>query len=410
MFFKGIIDKIKGLGKEKEILKGSIYSNTVYTNNHLEIVSEAFRECWGSAPKETFEDKLGYVSRGVRMGHESVLEHSNVITQYMFNKDYLQELAEVLTCCKYLNTKVYDHNGILILIIGGSIRGYKHIIRTIKNPENRLAKVILEEMYNLHSCYFVDFIDDGIMDQNRFLDVEDESLVNRNSVLGKEYYDIINIDDINTIYNNCICNSQLDVVDDMLDMTTITIHFKNISRLISQQYTRHRAGITQLSQRYVDCTGFRFNPPHLFKPDMYDKDTRYKVSLAGQEFEFTQQDLGDALVGLYGQLIAKPGEIINGKPIEGKMLKEDARSYSPGSMITSFYMTFTIRNFIKFLQLRTEKGAQAEIKLNAKDLEKDLNSFLNENIGNLNIYEFLLPNYKIHHKDIEEEDIDEVIK
>jgi hypothetical protein len=125
-----------------------------------------------------------------------------------------------------------------------------------------------------------------------------------------------------------------------------------MSRIITQQVTRHRNGITQESQRYVNYTGAMFNSPAKFK-DKYDPHKIYKTSVGN----YTMESLGEVLTLVYGELVNQGVE------------KEDARGYLPGNtQCGKLYMTFTLRALMVFLHLRLDSHAQAEVRLSAEDL------------------------------------------
>lgn len=391
--------------KEKEIMKGTIYSNFIYCNNHVDIIYTACKECYKGKLNDDFEGKLKYIGDKVNLGHESVLEHSNIVTYYEFSKEYINELTEVLTVCKYVYPKIKMENGKIHFIIAGSIRGYKYIIRNINNYDNRIMKEILNQMYNLYSCYFIDFIKDNIMDQDRFIDIEDcTSLISYNyNYNNSEKIDYINYDNISLIYNKC---KNIISNDDILDMATVTIYFKDVSRIITQQFTRHRNAISQASQRYIDETNGVFNNPAEFK-DIYNKDREYTINIKGNNIAnpipltFTLQDLGNLELNIYKTLRS-----------EG-LLKEDARAYLPNNISSSLYVTFTLRNLIWFLYLRDDKHAQAENRLLAHKVFEYTENILDKykDIITEDMFSYIMPNYK---KDLISsesyyDDIDEII-
>lgn len=78
----------------------------------------------------------------------------------------------------------------------------------------------------------------------------------------------------------------------------------------------------------------------------------------------TLQELGDAMVGIYPQLV-EPAD--NNK--DYALMKEDARAYLPSNTeCRKIYMTFTYKSLNKFLQLRESPAAQAEIRMYAKSI------------------------------------------
>lgn len=397
-----------------------VYSNKngigyiMYENDHVTIVHDACRICYNKKVDNTYEEKLKYIASKVKLGHESILEHSNVIIKLELNKELYPELAIVLSHCRYLNTKVKEVDGMISVLIGGSIRGYKHIIRTMDEfTNNKVFNILFELMYELPYCYFEDLIEDEIFDRYRFknldskvkVEMEGEEIVKQLRYMGtkvqRDKFDIVGIDDVTYVYNQLSEKEKLVfTIDDILDLTSLTILFKEVSRPISQQLVRHRAGITQLSQRYVNMENGKFLSPDMFKPEEYDKNKEYEIRLDKISIYKNLQDLGLLLNTVYPQLV-KQG-----------LKKEDARAYLLNNTETSLYMTFTTKNFIKFLQLRTEKAAQAEIRLLALELEEIFKERMLDSIGE-DIYAYILPKYtriSLELDNMAEEEIDEVVE
>lgn len=392
----------------------------IYENDHVNIVHDACRICYNNYKENTYEDRIKYIAGKVKVGHESILEHSNIIVKLYLTKETYPELTKVISHCRYLNIKIKESKDVVIVLIGGSIRGFKHVIRNMESFENTVFMTILNLMYELPYCYFEDMIQDEIFDRHKFknidrrieLEMNGEEIKTQRRYMGKKFstekFDIIGMDDISKVYKEFDEEEQsLFNLDDILDLVSISILFKEVSRIISQQLTRHRAGITQLSQRYVDMEGGKFLSPDMFKPEVYDKNKKYDILIEvdkktkeGIGQFLTLQEIGDMVNTIYPQLIRQG------------LLKEDARAYLTNNTVTSLYMTFTFKNFIKFLELRTHKSAQAEIRLLAIELEK---IFKEANIDILgeDIYAYLLPRYTRISLELDtmgEELIDEIIE
>jgi len=162
------------------------------------------------------------------------------------------------------NTCIKQYKDYYILLIGGSPRAYKHIFRTYIGSNNIILneiRKVMQEYTNL--SLYEDFILDDIFsgDDNSDICEIDEQRNKITPIKLSEYVTILNIDNIVKIFNQLDGNFN---INELLDMCTITMDFNNISRIISQQFTRHRNGITQESQRYVDYTNKRFNSPEIF--------------------------------------------------------------------------------------------------------------------------------------------------
>lgn len=383
----------KRLRQFGKVYTGGVWCNVVYQNPHLKVVSDACSICYDVKTDRTEEECANYIERRIATGHESILEHSNIIIECEFkNTINPLDIYEILTLCRFLNTTIkYDKKTeIYQLIIAGSIRGFKHIIRKNKNPENKIYKAIKQSFFQIHSCYFKDFIDDNIMTKNVFVDMLPNQMI---EYPKDKVVNIVNIDNINKIMDELHCS-----FDEVLDYATITIFVNGISRTASHQLVRHRAGITQKSQRYTDSSNLKFINPCDFKSDKYDKEKEYKINFTEESDTSMYKkadEIGSMLMHIYPQLK------------EQGMLKEDARSFLPSNVETSLYMTFTLRGILKFLELRTHPAAQAEIRYMAQNLKNQLNELDSRLIN----YDYLKPEYlKEEEKCKIENDIDEILE
>lgn len=361
------------------------YTKILLCNDHIDIVADACAECYQVNTEKTYEEKQEYIRKRIATGHESILEHSNIVMLIHINKDKLKELSYILPYFRYLNYRIKYDDYSIYLLIGGSIRGYKHIFRNVDDLNNSILGFIKNGLYeSSNSCYFEDFIKVGIM-EDRFLNIPREI----NPIDGTNMT-LVNVDDIYIIIdeleklklyedNHTIINGDcLFNINDLMDMCTVTIHWKKVSRVISQQLTRHRAAITQKSQRYVNYSNTEFLSPDQFKPDKYDSNKEYSVSLSipnkdSVELTGTLKEIGTGMLTIYTDLF-KQG-----------LLKEDARAYLPNNVETSLYMTYTLRQFIFVIKLRTDAAAQAEIQL----LFNEAKSLFNK--VNMDSYDNLLP-------------------
>lgn len=398
IFLKKLFTKTNQKVKNQSNLTGDVEYYIVDHNDYIDLVHDSCSICYNrSVENRTFQDKIDYIYRRGLTGHESIYEHSNFIIQYTCDEKLLHEVVEILDINKYLNSKVKQIDGKVFLLLGGSIRGYKHIVRNIENSDNKIYKAILDSMYDMNKCFFGDFIKDNIMEEHNFRlsDIDDQPHFNRIKLENSTIRHMYNIDSV--MHRLIEIGSPFDY-EDLLSMCTITIYFEEVSRSISQQLVRHRGtGITQASQRYINASNASFLSPANFKPEKYDKEEKYEINFGNKKHHFTLQEIGDEIIKIYPQLI-KYG-----------LLKEDARSYLPMNVKTSLYMTFTFLGFIKFLQLREEKHAQAEIQLLAKELGVEFRKQLN--LGD-DIYKYLEPKYTRIETELEEtyKDIDEVIE
>lgn len=365
--------------KEKQNMKldikrtGDIEYDFIYANDYINIVHDACSICYGRNTERTYDERRDYIRR--RSNHESIMEHSNVIINYTIDEALVTEALDVLEYAKYLTYRIKNVEGKVFILVAGSIRGYKEVIRNIKNTDNKFYRAFLNSMYYIDECFMKDFIEDEIMNFYDFKTVIETE--NHFDKIKLKRSSIINIDDIKLVYSRIMSLALPFELEDLLNMCTTTIKFEEVSRVITQQLTRHRAGITQASQRYINYSNAKFFSPDMFKPDKYEKDKKYEISFMDTKVEATLQELGQAIISIYPQLV------------EQGLLKEDARAFLPNNTESSLYMTFTLWGLIKFLELRTDKHAQKEIQLIALEIEE----VIKKQLGN-NIYDYLLPKYK----------------
>lgn len=381
--------------EDTKTFTGDVENQLTVFNNYIDLVHDSCSICYNRCIADrTYEDKLDYIRRRAATGHESIFEHSNFINYYVCDEGLIEDVLEVVDVNRYLHEKIKVIDGKIFILLGGSIRGYKHIVRNIENPDNKFYKAILQSMYSMNSCFFADFIEDNIMDGNKFLDLnnqpESEPIVLDKSIIR-------NMDNIHSILEELEKIGSPFTFEDLLPMCTITINFTEVSRIITQQLVRHRdTGITQASQRYINYSNGVFNSPDRFKPEKYEADHKYEISFGNKKHHFTLQELGDEIIKLYPQLI------------NHGLLKEDARAFLPMNINSSLYMTFNFKGFIKFLELREEKHAQIEIQQIAKEIGAPFREFLRVD----DIFKFLEPKYKSIPNVLEKEfeSIDEIIE
>lgn len=371
----------------------------VYMSDAVDTVYPACASCYGISEEKnkTYEERLNYIGRRVRAKHTSILEHSNVIIQVFIplketerlyesiieinshikpelcdisdsDQDIMTMVSEVRDVCRYLNIntttiKDMDNNPILKMTISGSIRGYRYIFESIKNRQNKLFVSIFNVLkLVVPKEFFIDFINDGVMEEYTTVEITKDLSENVSTKVSNstttDMIDIINADGLSNVSNLL----QLDK-DLCLDFITITVDFKNMSRIITQQVTRHRNGITQESQRYVDYSKSAFNSPDKFKDKYIGK--KYNTPLG----EYTLEELGYLMTSVYPHLVNQGVD------------KEDARAYLPQNIqCGKLFMTFTLRTLFSFINLRTDPHAQAEVSAYATKLSeltdiyaKDLN-------------------------------------
>ena len=381
----GFVDKLKNfMTKEDKHIENTsdfVASYAIASNNFIEVAHRAARICVGMDYDRDREKQKANVSKIVGYGHESVLEHSNIITGVVVGKQNdTFALVEFLSGLKYLNYHIYDESqDEYVILIGGSLRGYKHIIRNVNN-DNVYVKHIKNILYdNTPKELNEDFIRDGIMEESNFFDNEYLNKVEmyENSKKETGRVELISIDDPFIIANEVRKLFDINIpVRDILDLCTATFLFKRLSRTASHQLVRHRNGITQESQRYVDYGNASFIDPLLEEAIANHEETK------DDTYSAKLRDISAYCVDSYNEL-RKEG-----------IKKQDARAILPNNIATRLYMTFTYTNLIKFIELRTAKGAQAEIRNIANDVKEIFldNQEIFENEEDM--YSYLEPVYK----------------
>ena len=365
----------------------------VYVNDGVNICATACASCWNVKLPNGYDARSEYIGKRAATGHTSILEHSNVV--FLISTRNLPDLVEFLGDVRYANTLVKPSNvdiGVYYLLIGGSWRAFSDILLKVPSiADNSVTKTVVELIYRyIPSNAMLDIINAGILPLENFQNVSILTDTYKETILNDNIR-VLNIDSFTGMvqYISAI-TSEPDVfsVADLLPFLSVTIDFKNMSRIITQQLTRHRDGITQESQRYVNYSTAMFNSPHKFNPK-YDSNHYYSISFGGKDFRMPLAKLGENIVSLYGQLTDKQS---NG---EHALLKEDARGFLPGNtQCGHVYMTFTYYSLIKFLQLREDAHAQAEIRGYAEVIGKWFRETIskeNSIFGENDIFLTLLP-------------------
>jgi thymidylate synthase (FAD) len=129
----------------------------------------------------------------------------------------------------------------------------------------------------------------------------------------------------------------------MFEHATATFLVEGVSRACTHQLVRHRlASYSQQSQRYVNEQGFEYVTP----PTVGDNQK------AKRRYEEAVESARKA----YKELL------------ELGVPKEDARFLLPNACATKIVVTMNFRELMHFIQMRTEKGAQWEIRALALEM------------------------------------------
>ena len=385
MNIKTIIGKIFNI--KENLYDGQILACPIYLgNDNVGMVHKACKVCVNGAVSSEYADQLKNISNVVGLGHESIMEHSNIVILLEVSDNYAKfDMAELFSCLRFLRFKVYELKGKTVVVIGGSIRGYKYIFQNIANQNNIFLPYIKQCLYDLTPKeFYKDLIDANIVEENKFISYvknreEFPYEINTDNV-ETDRVSIEDISDFNLLKYAVKDITGIDMpTKDILEFCTISILFKNPSRTASHQLVRHRNAISQESQRYVDYGKALFVDPVLEEKNT--DNTRYDITIFGQQFSnISITDMANLEISLYSQLRATG------------MSKENARAILPNNVCTKLYMTFTFDSIIRFIQLRTDPAAQAEIRNIANDVKKLFLANVEQFIG-LDIYEYIKPSY-----------------
>lgn len=364
---KKITEESVGFGAAKAYLLGM--------NNAIPICAAASACCWDKPIPEGYQEIADYVGRRSKTGHTSILEHSNFVVYIKVGDTYTEEFIKFLTWVDYLETYSEKSNDGTYwhFIIGGSYRGFTDLYKKAEDLNNPILQAITAILYQYgNSAAFEDVCAYGLMDKDLFQDLEpDENFKLLSTALPEsantELFEVIGMDSIKKLFTNLYTvepeAAEKITTFDLIKFVTLTVLFKNMSRTCTHQLVRHRNGITQESQRYVDYSKGCFSSPAKFKPDKYNPEHKYAIRFGSSGLmHLTLDEIGEAICKIYGQL---QDPAVTGQNYH--LLKEDARAYLPGNVqCRKIYMTFTIRSFLMFLHLREDKHAQAEIRMYAQ--------------------------------------------
>lgn len=369
--------------KNKKEYKGNtVIVETIDINPNVYLVNKATRLCIGKGELDTYENRLAHIQKCTKRGHESVLEHSNIVAMIRIDKSYIAdvgiglvvELIDMLSKCHYLHFSEAEADNSINILIGGSIRGFIHLLREwVTSPSVEVdiyyaMKTMVCE--SIEKEFLVELIENGIVDEEDCIYVANtelgyETYVNDKGEVDQEVVakpfkdpkvlqfrscpnvDLIYPQDVMKVYNKV--KSYGFIFNDVYEVCTVTFLFHDISRAIGNQLVRHRVGITQESQRYCEHNTDRIkdfvDPIRLHqshKTGRYDNlDERIETEYLRKRNPFT----------VYKYLISQG------------IYKEDARAWLPMNVTTKIIMTFTYKQFAKFYELRSADGAQFEIRL-----------------------------------------------
>ncbi len=216
----------------------------------LRLVEMAGRTCYRSERRITDDSAEGFVSRIVGRGHESVIEHSNLV----FATAKVDPVAMV-TALRLNRFLAMEPSQLGTTYLAGNTRMFKDLIRSgkaylAKQNDSAFAELIaglIDQLYLLPAAFFADFVAAGWMDESRFATPKATALTAVPTVqLGDgQEVEVLNLDSVPQNMDN-LPHKQLE------PLLTCTVRVKT-SRDSSLQEVRHRpAAYSQESQRYVD--------------------------------------------------------------------------------------------------------------------------------------------------------------
>lgn len=377
----GFFSKLFGKKEKNEVIEEDIgivssKSFPVYINPNIYLAHRGARICIGKdAMNGDLNDKTKYVSKIISYGHESVVEHTNVIGLIILNKNEIKdkvfEIIDILNNGRYLHYSVKENEDSIVILVGGSVRAFYHVIResnqdykTLNLIKNLLYQSVEKELLN-------PLIKEGLLDKDKcvyYCDGELDTVKSKVTQVknDKENKDVENYDiDCKYTYEpeeldkercTLIYKTDIDKVlnevkkygftsKDIYKVATVSFVFHNISRACANQLVRHRVGISQESQRYVTHDYLKNND--FIDNVVINREERY----SDEKFNGVFKKLDTINPFRTYQFL-----------ISNKIMKEDARAYLPMNVITQLMMTFTYEQYAHLLQLRLDKAAQREIR------------------------------------------------
>ena len=372
------IKKFFGISSTEEDESKIINNEEVIINEKLkyqiiDIAPNTYLTCLGAktcvnkpmSSNATIHDRLNYIKKVVNKGHESILEHSNIIFMIHMSKSLGldKDFIELTSAMKYTNYSVKEDDKNLYILVGSSIRALKHIILQT-SVNNKFVIVIRDVIYSSVEKEFLESLTKAnYLDEDRctFIpyptkdinskDVEKENVYDVDIVNGK-VADLVYSTNIDSVYSSI--SKYGFTMADAIKVSAFTFMMHDISRSCANQITRHRNGISQESQRYVTHDYVQEND--FVDPILMNWDIRYKDKLNVTNYNKIKE------IDVF-----KPYRYL----ISSSVMKEDARAWLPMNVKTKLLVTFNGTYLAKFFELRLDKAAQLEIRLLATEM-KDL--------------------------------------
>jgi flavin-dependent thymidylate synthase len=366
-FFSGKQKEEELFSKAEQVDRSSVHVLSVSPNVYL--ACRAAKLCIGKTVTGTITDRMKYIEKIVGMGHESILEHTNVVAMIIYYNPISkpEQFSEIIANGKYLDIIPKQDGEKTVVLIGGSIRAYMHLVRET-DQNNVYLEDIKKVMYqSIEKCFLKSLIEKGLLDEAEcnFMTyatvdkhVEDDQeplpeIIEDPREKESKTSDLIYITDFDKLYTDVFLLSDRYTKREIVRMCHFTFLFHDISRSCGNQLCRHRNGITQESQRYV--THEYTKEKDFIDPIRMQLDDRYK-------------NLAPNLIEKFNKVDFKTYKDM----ISAGIFKEDARAWLPMNVTTKIMMTFNGFTLAKFLHLRTAKGAQLEIRNMANEMVHQL--------------------------------------
>ena len=327
------------------------------TRNAGSIIEYAGRTCYRSFNNIKTDSYKTFISGIVKSGHESVIEHSNLVYVILKpnNKDIHNDANNIN---RYL-INVMMYNGLLrvsenqaFYTISGNLRMFKDLIReyvkikALNNKNNPILEDIMNSFYTLPEYFFIDMINSGTLDKAKFKlnpRIVDSSNATNSRVLN-EYVTVVNIDNFSFKVKGFTVNRNGDSQAHRISIppTVLKRHNRmtvviNAPRYITHQIVRHRlASYSQASQRYCLEGGLNVYVPEEVK--------------ANPAANATANMLFNNALQSYSSLI------------DMGIKKEDARAVLTNAQMSTLVMTATLEEFDHFTSVRADKAAQNFIR------------------------------------------------
>lgn len=328
------------------------------TPHMLQLVEMAGRTCYRSEAKISADSASGFVSRIVARGHESVIEHSNVVFSL---EDATADLLflvlrsnRFLTCVPAGNT----------YYLAGNIRMFKDLVRTLRNQMNQadesgaeLLRKLVEQFYNLPQAFFTDFVEAGWMKAEGFAEKEAAEPIVPKVIYQEpsgQVVELLHLDSPNVL------PEWLSLADREL-LTTCTVRITT-SRDSSLQEVRHRpAAYSQESQRYVDLQ----NRLEYIHPAEIPQDVAFPVDLSGipalSSSFLRGTGEGETVSLSFADMIYFTKACYTALRQAG-FSPEVARGILPNATKTTIVVTRSLAQWRHYLALRGDRAAQRPIR------------------------------------------------